>query len=402
MRVLISGGGIAGLTLANFLHYYGISSVIIEQAAGIRHDGYGLDFYGTGYDVAERMGLLERLGEQQIPFENIAYVDNSNKITAHINIALMHKIMRGRYMALIHWTLEDVLHEALNGAVEIRYATTLVAVNPTPDEVVVTFNDGTTDTFDLLIGADGVHSKVRQLVFGDDARFQRYLGYYFASYHLPDRYGIGHAWKNYVEPGRMAAAYCSNQEGEIVTFLMYKTADEGYIPHEQRLPRLRRAFANMGWVTQRLLDDAPDPANIFLDTMTQIEMPCWHQGRVALVGDACGCPTSLSGQGASMAMGGAYLLAEALHIIPDYTSAFRHYEQQVRPHVEQRQKNARSLAKTFLPGSSFELVMQRLVLKVLLRDAWSGLLRQQFGAESMLPSQKQAIRQTTQEILPRK
>jgi 2-polyprenyl-6-methoxyphenol hydroxylase-like FAD-dependent oxidoreductase len=228
---------------------------------------------------------------------------------------------------------------------------------------------------------------VRRLVFGEDALFQHYLGYSFASYQLADRYGVGHAWKNYVEPGRWVSAYCGNKDGEIVALLIYKTADEGYIPHEQRLPRLRKAFAQMGWITQRLLENAPDPAGIFLDTMTQIQMPCWHQGRVALVGDACGCPTSLSGQGASMAMGGAYMLAEALHTMPDYASAFHYYEQQVRPHVEQRQKNARGLARTSLPESSIGLVMQQFMMKLLLRDTFRGLLRQQFGAESFLPLQ---------------
>lgn len=384
MRVLICGGGIAGLTLAYWLHYNHIETVIIEQAESIRHDGYGLDFYGTGYDVAERMGILEQLRQQQMPFEKVGYVDATGKFLAHISIALMQKIMRNRYMALMHWTLEDVLYEAITHTVEVRYGTTLTAIHANTDGVAVTFNDGTTATFDVLIGADGVHSQVRRLVFGADTLFQHYLGYYFASYHLPDRYGIGHAWKNYVEPGRLASAYCSNHEGEIITFLMYKTANEGYIPHEQRLPQLQQAFKGMGWITSQLLQDVPDADAIFLDTMTQIQMPHWHQGRVVLVGDACGCPTSLSGQGASMAMGGAYVLAQALHENAHYETAFSRYEQQVRPHVEQRQKNARSLAGTFLPASKAELVMQRLLMKLLMRETFTGLLRSQFGAESFL------------------
>lgn len=387
MRVLISGGGIAGLTLAYWLHTYGITPVVIEQAASIRRDGYGLDFYGTGYDVAERMGLLERLGERQLPFEDVSYVSSSGKTIAHVSATLMQKIMRQRYMALMRWTLQEELYGALANAVEVRYGTTLAAVQAEPDRVAVTFNDGRTDTFDLLIGTDGVHSNTRRLVFGEDALFERYLGYYFASYQIPDRYGIGYAWKNYSEPNRMAAAYCSNREGSIATFFMYKAANEGYIPHEQRLPRLRRAFAGMGWITQQLLDNAPEPDTIFLDTMTQIQMPTWYKGRVALVGDACGCPTSLSGQGASMAMGGAYMLAKALHTLPDHTSAFRQYEQLVRPYVEQRQKNARTLTKSFLPESSLRLIIQHMMIKFLLRDIFSGLLRQQFGTESLLASQ---------------
>lgn len=384
MRVLISGGGIAGLTLAYWLHQYHIPSVVVEQAACIRHDGYGLDFYGTGYDVAERMGLIDRLAQQQIPFEDIAYVDGSGKTVTHLDISVMRKVMRQKYMALMHWTLEEALYEAVVHAIEVRSGATLVSIKPNPNEVEIAFNDGTTATFDVLIGTDGVHSHTRSLIFGPEALYQRYLGYYFASYSLPDHYDIGHAWKNYIEPGRLTAAYCSNNEGEIITFLMCKTADEGYIPREQRLSWLRRKFAGMGWVTQRLLADVADAEAIFLDTLTQIQMPSWHQGRVALVGDACGCPTSMSGQGASMAMGGAYLLAQALHEMPNSEAAFLRYEQQMRAPVERRQKNARDLAKAFLPDSKLGLVMQQLMMKVVLRESFSGLLRQQFGAESLL------------------
>jgi 2-polyprenyl-6-methoxyphenol hydroxylase-like FAD-dependent oxidoreductase len=384
MRVLISGGGIAGLTLAYWLHQYDIEAVVIERAAPHCSDGYGLDFYGTGYDVAERMGVIDQLRARQFLWDEIAYVNASGKCIAHISIALMYKIMRGRYIPLMHSTLEEVLYQAIADDMQVRHNTTLAAVRPGSDEVAVTFNDGTTDSFDLLIGADGVHSNVRRLVFGKDDQFERYLGYYFASYPLADCYGIGHGWINYVEPGRLASAYSSNKDDEIITLFMYKAPDEGYIPREQRLPRLRKVYAGMKWIAPQLLEAVTDPEHILLDTITQIHMPSWHQGRVALVGDACGCLTLLSGQGASMAMGGAYILAEELHTAPDYASAFQRCEQRMRPPVEQRQKNARGNAGIFLPSSRVGLVVQQLALKLLLRDAWTGLLRQQFGVESLL------------------
>jgi len=384
MRVLISGGGIAGLTLAYWLHQYGWVPVIIDQAEEIRRDGYAIDFFGTGYDVAERMDLITRLQPQQIPFDYVAFVNGAGEPVAKLDIALMRKVMDGKYMALMHWTLEDVLHEAVGDDVEMRFGCSLAAIQQGPQAVTASFTDGTTDTFDLLIGADGIHSNTRKLVFGPEEQFGRYLGYSFASYRLPDRYGISHAWKNYTEPGRQAGAYCSNNEGEIITLFLYTTADEGHISHEQRLPRLRRAFAGMGWITSQLLEDTPDPEAIFMDTVTQIQMPTWHQGRVALVGDACGCPTLLSGQGASLAMGGAYVLARALHEGVDYQEAFRRYERFVRPYVKERQKNAHDFAKTFVPASRLGLAVQQVLLKLLLRDAFTGLLRRQFGAESLL------------------
>jgi 2-polyprenyl-6-methoxyphenol hydroxylase-like FAD-dependent oxidoreductase len=388
MRVLISGGGIAGLTLAYWLHRYSCVPVVIDQAEEIRRDGYAIDFFGTGYDVAERMDLIARLQPQQVPAEYVAYVNGSGEPIASLDFALMRKIMHGKYMALMHWTLEEALYEAVAGDVEVRFGRSLVAVEQGPEAVTVTFNDGTTETFDVLIGADGIHSNTRTLVFGPEERFGCYLGYYAACYALPDRYGIGHAWKNYTEPGRLAGAYCSNNEGEIITLFTYKTANQGHISHEQRLPRLRQAFAGMGWITSKLLDDAPDPEAIFMDAVTQIQMTTWHSDRVALVGDACGCPTLISGQGASLAMGGAYILAEALHEMGDYQDGFRRYEGLMQPYVESRQKNARDFAKTFVPGSRLGLVAQQILMKLVLREAFTGLLRRQFGAGSLLQARE--------------
>lgn len=384
MRVLISGGGIAGLTLAYWLHHYDIPTVVIEQAKDVRHDGYGIDFFGTGYDVAERMGLIDRLQPQQIPFDSAMYVNERGKLVTKLDISLMKKIMHGKYMGLIHWTLEEALYEALASQVEVRFGRSLTCVMPRPDAVCATFNDGTSESFDLLIGADGVHSQTRALVFGPEEQFGRFLGYTIACYQLSDRYGIGHTWKMHVKPGRMVGAYCSNHDGDIFTLFMYEAAERERLPREQRLPRLRQMFAGMGWITQQLLSDAPGTDSIFMDAVTQIQMPSWHHGRVALVGDACGCPTLISGQGASLAMGGAYLLAKALHETTDYQQAFRQYEQQMRPHVQAQQKNARGFAKSFVPASSLGLFMQQAIMKVVLREAFIGLLRRQFGAQSIL------------------
>jgi 2-polyprenyl-6-methoxyphenol hydroxylase-like FAD-dependent oxidoreductase len=384
MRVLISGGGIAGLTLAYWLQRSGIEPVVIEQADVLRSEGYAIDFFGTGYDVAERMDLINRLQAQQVPVKEVAYVNASGRLIARLDMALMRKVMHGKYMALMHSTLVEALYEAIADQVEVRFGRSLAAVEQDPERICAAFNDGTTGTFDLLIGAEGIHSNTRELIFGPESHFGRYLGYYVACYALPDRYGIGHAWKNYTEPGRQAGAYCSSTEGEIITLFLYKAPDEGHIPRERRLPHLRGAFAGMGWVTQRMLDDAPDPDAIFMDTVTQIQMPTWHQGRVALVGDACGCPTLISGQGASLAMGGAYLLAEALHEAGDYREAFCKYEHHMHSFVESRQKNARDFSKTFVPGSRLGLTVQQLLMKLVLRESFTSLLRRQFGAESLL------------------
>ncbi|MDQ2902165.1 MAG: FAD-dependent monooxygenase [Chloroflexota bacterium] len=387
MRVLISGGGIAGLTLAYWLQRSAISSVVIEQANAIRRDGYAIDFFGTGYDVASRMGLIGQLRSRQIPFEALVYVNKDSKTIARLDMALIRKITEGKYMGLMHETLEEVLYEALEETVDVRFGRWITAIESGPDAVVVTFNDGTTETFDLLIGADGVHSRTRALLFGPEEQFSRYLGYTIACYPLADRYGIGKTFQMYNEPGRMAAAYCTPQADDLLLlFFMYQSSKPEHMPREQRLSHLRKVFAGMGWLTEKFLSDVDPSVNVFMDAVIQIQMPTWHQGRVALVGDACDCPTLLSGQGASLAMGGAYLLAKALHDTTDYQEAFRRYEQQMSAYVLDQQKSGRSFAKSFLPGSPLGLFVQQAMMKVLLREAFGGLLRRQLFAPSILPA----------------
>ena len=326
MRVLISGGGIAGLTLAYWLRQYYIPAVVIEQANAIRRDGYAIDFFGTGYDVAERMSLIDQLRSRQIPFEALVYVNKDGKTIARLDMRLIRKLTEGKYMGLMHTTLEEVLYEALEGTVEVRFGRWITAIEAGPDAVQVTCNDGTTESFDLLIGADGVHSKTRALVFGPEEQFSRSLGYTIACYPLADRYGIGKTFQMYNEPGRMAAAYCTPQADDLLLFFMYQQPVPEHVPRSMRLSHLRKVFRGMGWLTEQFLSDVDPEVSVFMDAVIQIQMPTWHQGRVALVGDACDCPTLLSGQGASLAMGGAYLLAKALHDTADYQEAFWCYE----------------------------------------------------------------------------
>jgi 2-polyprenyl-6-methoxyphenol hydroxylase-like FAD-dependent oxidoreductase len=383
MRVLISGGGIAGLTLANFLHHYGIPSVVIERTNTIRRDGYAIDFLGTGYDVAERMSLIDHLRSRQIPYEALVYVNKAGKPIARLDAALLRAISDGKYMGLMHSTLEEVLYEALEGKNEVRFGRWINAIEPGPDAVVATFNDGTTESFDLLIGADGVHSATRALVFGPEEQFSRYLGYTIACYRLADCYGIGRTYKLYNEPGRQILAYGTDAEGELLILFLYQSAKPEHLPREQRLAHLREVFAGMGWLTQRFLSDVSPETSVFMDAVIQIQMPTWHQGRVALVGDACDCPTLISGQGASMAMGGAYLLARALHETADYQQAFHRYEQRMFAPVQALQKSARGSARSLVPASSLGLFVQQIMMRVLVRPMFRSLLRRPFGAQSL-------------------
>ncbi|MCB0189814.1 MAG: FAD-dependent monooxygenase, partial [Caldilineaceae bacterium] len=149
MKVLISGGGIAGLTLAYWLQKVGVTPVVVEQANGMRHNGYGVDFYSTGYDVAERMQLVDQLRPHQIRAQYLAYLNEQGEPAAKLALDTMRQVLGGKYMALMHYTLEDVLYDAVRAQVEVRFNTAISALEQSADAVTATFSDGQSETFAL-------------------------------------------------------------------------------------------------------------------------------------------------------------------------------------------------------------------------------------------------------------
>jgi 2-polyprenyl-6-methoxyphenol hydroxylase-like FAD-dependent oxidoreductase len=388
MRILVSGGGLAGLTTAYWLYRQGHEPVVIEHAPGLRRDGYGLDFFGTGYDVAERMGIIDALAQNQIFLNKeggIAFVDENGKAKAELKVDAIREVLGGKYMGLMHYNLEEVLYETVKDEVAIRFDTSLAAVTQSSESVNVTYENGESEAFDLLVGADGIHSNVRNLVFGPEKEFAYYLGYYLACYFVPDDHQLQAMWENYTEPGRQVGAYYTDREGQLATLFLWQAEDEGYIPHDQRAEKIRSAFEGMGWLTPRFLDELPaDGSQILVDTVTQIRMNTWRKGRVVLVGDAAGCMTLISGQGASMALGGAYVLAEELGQADDWRQALANYEHRVKPQIDERQRKAHDFAKQFVPGSELGIQEQTVMMKLVTYHAFSGLLKSQFMGDSFL------------------
>ncbi|MCG5217035.1 FAD-dependent monooxygenase [Streptosporangium soli] len=385
MKILISGGGVAGLTLAYWLHRYGQTPVVVERAARTGVGGYGVDFFGTGYDIAERMGLTAQFQPRRIPADSVVFVDDAGRERARLDRTLVERIVRGPSLPMMHAALEQVLAEAVSDHVEIRHERSISALREHPGGVDVRFVDGAQETFDLLIGADGVHSLTRRLVFGPEPDFARYLGYHMASYPLADEFDLGPVRTHYTAAGRQVVVYRTDVPGQVIALFLFKAPHAGNIPRTERLGRLRTAFAGMGWITQRLLDRAPEDGSIFMDAMSQIVVPTWHRGRVALVGDACGCMTLVSAQGVSMAMAGAYLLAQALHEYGgDHRRAFERYQSRMRPEIVRRQRTARYAARTIVPSNRFAVSAQHSVMRLVMRPAFAPVLRRQFGAGSIL------------------
>ncbi|GGX93533.1 FAD-dependent monooxygenase [Streptomyces hiroshimensis] len=375
MKALICGGGIAGLALARCLGGHGWEVVVLEKADGLRTHGYMIDFFGPGYTAAEEMGLLPRLQELGYAVDALRYVDEDGRTRAGLSYERFAKAAGGRLISIMRPDLELALYESLPGKVDVRFGTGLTAVTHHPDGATATLTDGTDVAADVVVGADGVHSAVRGLAFGDGEGdrgaqqhgrgepYVRRLGFHTAAFVFEDPgiHAIGR--KNFVltDTTDRQMGFYSLRDGRVAAFAVHRSADPA-LPDDPR-EALRREYGGLGWVVPRALRACPPGHEVYYDLVAQVEVPCWSRGRVTLVGDACYAVSLLAGQGASLGMAGAYLLAEQLAEAPSVGTALRRYEERWRPVVAEKQRAARRGVRWFLPGSQRELRLRRLALR---------------------------------------
>jgi 2-polyprenyl-6-methoxyphenol hydroxylase-like FAD-dependent oxidoreductase len=235
-----------------------------------------------------------------------------------------------------------------------------------------------------VFGADGVHSGVRRLIFGEQRQFERFLGGYVAAFHLKrHKFAIGRALKLHEEPDRVAAFYPLDDKRVDATYVFRH--DEVQLLPEDRLSFVRKEFKGAGWIAEAMLKAYRAKEPIYFDSLTQIEMPHWHQGRVALLGDACGCLTLLAGQGSHLAMAGAYVIARELQRHDgDYAAAFAAYQAMLKPAVTKRQKDAAAMAHYFIPSARSRPWLRRLTIKLIFSPPVLPLMFRWFGAKSVL------------------
>lgn len=385
-RVLISGAGIAGLTLAIQLKRHGFEPVVIERSETLRTEGYMMEFFGTGWDVAQRMGLTERLRTIKYPIAALGFVDDAGDPYFRVPVERISGALGGHYAYLRRPDLERALAErAKELDIEIRLANSLHNVHSLRDRVHVSFVNGRTDDFDLVIGADGAHSRVRQLVFGIERQFACFLGLYVAAIHLAKGGGrLDGMCKLFEETDRSAFFYPLDDERMDATYVF--RSPEQDIPPGRSLGFVRSQYEGGGWITGDTLRDYTASEPVYFDPATMIVMPRWHRGRVALIGDACGALTLLSGQGAQMAMAGAYVLAEQLAHNDNHREAFAAYQAAIKPHVDRKQKESTTFANVFVPGKRSMPWLRRLAIKLMFSTVGLPLAMRWFGARSVLPA----------------
>jgi 2-polyprenyl-6-methoxyphenol hydroxylase-like FAD-dependent oxidoreductase len=388
-RVLISGGGIAGLTLGTLLKQKGWDPLVVEREPTLSAKGYMMDFFGAGWEVAERMGLVDALREIRYPIEALDFVDETGRAYISVPVNRIRRALDNKYVYLTRSDLVRILYEqAQRSSVEIRFGAAINAVEDRVSELQVEFADGSYDKFALLFGADGIHSGVRELIFGTEDRFARFLGYYVAAFEFAEHsHMIGHSIKLYEEPDRIVFAYPLGG-GLFVATYIFRRHNVGILQAGQKLSLVEHRYRGAGWIAERLLRDHPSREPIYFDSTTQIIMPTWHTDRIALLGDASGCLTLVAGQGANMAMAGAYVLASELDRRPDYhAAAFAAYEAFMRPHVMKRQRDAATLSRLFVPTQRSWPILRRTVTRLILSRLVMRYVLRYFGSQSFLVGQ---------------
>jgi 2-polyprenyl-6-methoxyphenol hydroxylase-like FAD-dependent oxidoreductase len=365
MRVLICGAGIGGLALALMLGRLGCETEVVERASGVREEGYMIDFFGPGFEAAEAMGLLPRLRQVAYPVDELNYVDRNGRPRASLDYQRIARSLDGRLLSLLRGDLARTIYEDLGGPVKVRFDSSVREVEQTPYEVLVTLSDGRLWSGDLLVGADGIHSRIRGLVFGAESTYLRYLGFHTAAYTfaddvLRDRLGDQFAITDSVD---RAVGLYAIRNGRVAVFTVHRTADAA-LPKDPRAA-IQSMYADRGWLVPEALTHCPSASALYYDQVSQIEMPNWTRGRVALLGDACQAVSLLASQGASLAVAAAHVLATELGRTPTVPQALARYQNRLASVVAEKQAAGRRTAQWFLPTSPGRLALRRLALRAM-------------------------------------
>lgn len=364
MRAVICGAGIAGLSLAQRLTSHGWQVTVVEKAPGPRRQGYMIDFFGPGYDAAETMGLLPRLHELGYQVEEMCYLDDGGQRQAGLDYARFAQAVSGRLVSIMRPDLELALRQQVSAEVDLRFGCALTGIDNAPDGVRVTLADGTVWEADLLVGADGIHSTVRRLTFGPEREFVRHLGFHTAAYVFNEPRIHALLANRFCLTDTVGAqmGFYGLRNGRVAAFTVHRTADPS-LPDDPRRA-LRDAYASLGWIVPQALAACPEPAEIYYDQVAQVVVPRWSSNRVVLLGDSCQAVSLLAGQGASLAVAGAYLLGELLATSGSLTTALAEYERRWQPVIADKQRVARRGAQWFLPASKPRLRARRLALRL--------------------------------------
>ncbi len=390
--VLISGASVAGPALAYWLQRYGYRPTVVERAPAPRPGGYAVDFRGASMTVLERMGILSAVEERATQMGAMTYVKETGKVTAKTSPEAFSgelEILRG--------DLVDILYELTADTTEYLFDDSIASLSQDESGVDVVFDSGTTRRFDLVIGADGLHSNVRRLAFGAESSYLHDLGYYASVCTVENHLGLDHTGQILNVPGKTVGTYSARSNTEAKALFYFASSDLTYDRRDTASQKaiVEEQFAGLGWEVPKLLDGLRSAPDFYFDSISQIKLDSYSRGRVALVGDAGYCASPLSGMGTSLAIVGAYVLAGELHAAGgDHVRAFAAYDVRMKGFVEACQQQAVDGARWFIPASKWFLKVRNLTYRLMPYLPWRNLIRE------MSLKVGNAIELTTYEGLP--
>lgn len=362
LEILISGAGIAGSCLAYWLRRHGFTVMIIERAPAPREGGQTVDLRGAGRTVIERMGLMDRVREDTVSQRGLAWIDEHGRHRAEMPVEAFGG--RGIISAdeILRGDLASILHQAAGAGVDQLFDDTVTALDERPDGIHVTFETAAPRRFDVVVGADGLHSIIRRLGFGPEADYVHPIGLLTSWFTVPAEVDLGN-W--YLMHNAVGGKVASLRPGRLpheqkagLSIRTDETFDHGDVAAQLAL--LARQFAGVGWEADRLVAAAATAADFTLESIGQVRMDRWSRGRTVLIGDAGYSPTPLTGLGTSLALVGAYVLAGELDAArrrspgggtEALSAAFDAYERRLRPYVTQAQQLPPSGVAGYAPKS---------------------------------------------------
>ncbi|MBF8188662.1 FAD-dependent monooxygenase [Nonomuraea sp. K274] len=325
-NVLISGASIGGPALAHWLIRYGFNVTVVEKAPALRPGGQAVDFKGeTHLTVLRRMGIMDAVRAQRTAGVDEEIVDADDR-----RLAVVPSEFTGGDLEIRRGDLSRILYDRTAPACEYVFGDSITSLTETQDGVHVTFERSAPRTFDLVVGADGIHSNVRRLAFGPESAYVRHLGHYYALVELDEDFGT--VPRMYNEPGRMAAAGGTKASA----FFVFASEPLDYDRYDAGAQKevLARVYAGMGWRTPEIMKAVDRAEDVYLDSISQVSIDHYSKGRVVLLGDSA-YGNTLGGFGTGLAVVGAYVLAGELAAAGgDHHAAFAAYERQLRGYAK--------------------------------------------------------------------
>ncbi|MUM18973.1 FAD-dependent oxidoreductase [Mycobacterium sp. CBMA271] len=360
MRVLISGASVAGPTLAYWLARYGFDVTVVERSPAPRKSGgHAVDLFKPAMDIVEAMGVLEAIEAHDAGTDVISIHREGKPGLVDLPQALITSAVSQRHIEIMRDDLSEILYAASSPTAEYIFGDSIAALTEADAGVRVAFEAGPERRFDLVIGADGLHSHVRNLVFGPESGYSHWLGEYLAVASIPNYLDLKGRSLMFPQVNRLAGMYSATQVPDARAFFLFRTREPLEYHHrdvDRQKALLREVYEDVGWEVPRLLAEVSTTDAFYMDSITQLRMETWSKGRITLVGDAGYCPGPAVGGSTSLAVVGAYVLAgEIASAAGDHTRAYPACEAAMRDYVHRSRQLALTASDTLVPKTRLGL-----------------------------------------------